>query len=261
MSEVVGSIPEFTVDDTEKGVEEVKQPVVEETIEEKDTAELPAEQEIEKPNDTEQPEVPPDVLNKAVERANAGLRNEIVELRKELATAKGNDRKLIQQDIIQKQETIDELDGVNPADAELIEKVLKAKGYISKNEVQQMSRDTVKTTVLNNFLNKYPEFKPENDPNDTNWNALKAEFSLYAEPKDPLMVEKLLEKARLVVTPQQVVSGPSISVKKRSLQVASAGVGGMQRSSSNKQLSAEMRRHYEDGGWSEEDISNIEKTL
>lgn len=260
MSEVVGSIPEFTVDESTEGVEEVKQPIVEEMVEEKETPELPAEKPVTTSDEnTEQPDSQ-EVLNKAVERATGGLRNEIVELRKELAVAKGNDRKLIQQEIIQKTEKIDELADVNPADAALIEKVLKAKGYISKDEVQAMGRETVKTTLLNNFLNKYPEFKPENDPGDKNWNALTAEYGLYAEPKDPLMVEKLLEKARLAVTPQ-VASDPIIPVKKRSLQTASVGAGGVQRSSSSKVLSQEMRRQYEDGGWTEEEIIAIEKSL
>lgn len=261
MSDVVGSIPEFTVDESTARVEEVKQPVTEEVAEEKATPELPAEKPVDEVNeDTEQPEIPPEVLNKAVERATGGLRNEIVELRKELASAKGNDRKLIQQEIVQKTEKIDELSDVNPADAALIEKVLKAKGYVSKDEVQAMGRETVKTTILNDFLNKFPEFKPENDPGDKNWTALKNEYGLYAEPKDPLMVGKLLEKARLAVTPQ-AASDPIIPVKKRSLQTASVGAGGVQRSSSNKILSSEMRRQYEDGGWSEEEIIAIEKSL
>lgn len=260
MSNIVGSIPEFTTDDSvETGPEEVKQPVVEETPEEKETPELPAE-----PQTEEQPaqvgeEQPEPDISKEVAKATVGLRNEIVELRKELASARGNDRKLIQQEIIQKTEKIDELADVNPADVALIEKVLEKKGYIKKEDAMQMSRETVKTQILNNFLNKYPEFKPENDPGDKNWAALRAEYGLYAEPKDPLMVEKLLEKARLVVTPQ--VAPVNIPVKKRSLQVASSGAGGAQRTSSGKTFDPTMRRHFEDGGWTPEEIANMEKIL
>lgn len=264
MSDIVGSIPEFTTDESvAPGVEEVKQPVVEETPEQKETAELPADQKKpvdEKVNeDTVQPEIPQEVLDKAVERATTGLRSEIVDLRTKLATATGNDRKLIKQDIVVAQEKLDELADVNPADIALIEKVIKSKGYVSKDELGKITYEQVKTQTLNTFLEKYPEYKPENDPNDINWKALQKELSFYRMPDDPAKITEILERSHKTVHP--VVSDLNIPAKKRSLQVASAGAGGVQKSSSNKTLSSEMRRHYEDGGWTKEEIDNIEKSL
>lgn len=269
MSDIVGSIPEFTVDEsTETGVEEVKQPVVDETSAEKETPELPAEQpQTEQPaptkvegEDTEQPEVSPEVLQKAVERATSGLRNEIVDLRNKLAVATGNDRKIIQQSIVTAEQKLDELADVNPEDQALIEKVLKAKGYVSKDELSKITYEQAQKQTLNQFLDKYPEYKPENDPNDVNWKALQKELSIYRMPDDPTKIIEILERSHRAIKPQ-VVSTVNIPAKKRSLQVASAGAGGVQRSSSSKTLNPEMRRQYEDGGWTKEEIDQIEKNL
>lgn len=271
MSDVVGQIPEFTTDEpVETGSEGVIKDTNEQFVEETETpTEHPAEpteetQEEEKPadngEDTEQPEIPEDVLNKAVAKATEGLRGEIVDLRNKLAQATGNDRKLIQQQITQAEGKIDELKDVNPEDISLIEKVLQSKGYMTKEEVERREYESVKNQVLNNFLEKYPEYKPENDPDDMNWKALTGELSLYAAPKDPRKYADILERARQGTG--KVVSDPSIPAKKRAIQVASAGGGGTQRSSSNgKTLSPQERLQYEQGGWSEEEINQIEKNL
>lgn len=265
MPNIVGSIPEFTADESaEPGVEEVKQPVTDEVTEQTETApELPAE--TEKPADGQKPggdntEQLEDPLKLEIERATKGLRDEIVDLRTKLAQANGNDRKLIKQDIIVAQDKIDELADVNPADVTLIEKVLKSKGYMTKQEAQLMTKSTVQTQTLNNFLNKYPEYKPENDPNDINWKILQKELSYYRDQEDPSKIAEILERAHKAIHPQ-AVSDRQLPQRKRAIEIASAGSGGVQRSSSQKTLDPKARQQYEAGGWSEEEINEIEKNL
>lgn len=268
---VIGQGAEFDPDAVPLGQapEEVKEPIADEVVEGTETpAELPAdaEQSAEQPlapseEDTGQPAVDSELLQKEVIRATAGLRNEIVDLRTKLATATGNDRKITQDQIVTAQENLNELEGVNPGDVELVEKVLKSKGYLTKDEVTKMTYETVQSQVLNSFLDKYPEYKPENDPDNINWTSLTKEYGLYAQPRDPQRIAELLERSHQAIK-GAVVSDRSLPAKKRAMQIASAGAGGTQRSSSGgKTLTPDQRRVYEDGGWSEEEIKQIEKGL
>lgn len=282
--QVIGKIPDFTTDESVgEGIEEVKEPVVEETTEVKEnTTELPAGDESQQTpgsaegestsgtedTGTEQPKAPlvdEEALAKAVERATKGLRDEIVDLKVKLRTAAQGDRKLIQTKIDTVQDKIDDLQDINPNDRELIKKVLKAEGYMTKQEAQQLSYQTAQNQILNTFLDKYPEYKPENDPDNTLWNKLLGEFSLYAAPKDPTQIATLLERSHKAIQKPEVVktSERNIPAQKRAVQVASAGAGGIQRSSSNVQrtFTAAERRAFEDGGWSEAEIQAMEKSL
>lgn len=272
MSNVVGQIPEFDPNGSlmqgEQGIEEPKETVVEETTDGTDTqAELPADpDEGEKPTadsgeDTEQQPNAGQDFNKALAKATEGLRNEIVGLKQQIAGLRGNDRELAQKQLIVAQNNLDELKDVNPEDVSLIEKVLKSKGYMTKEEALTANYETVQKQVLTQFLTKYPEYKPENDPDNTNWNRLIGEYGLYARPSDPYQIMNLLEKSHKVTTP--VASGRNITIQKQVVKTASLGSGGKGRSSSGvtQTLSPEQRRIYQDGGWSEEEISEIEKSL
>ncbi len=267
---IIGQGAEFDPDGVplNQASEEVKQPVTEEVIEETETPELPAESEQsdEQPakaesqgEDTGQPAIDPELLQQEVTRATVGLRNEIVDLRNKLATATGNDRKITQQQLVTAEQNLDDLKDVNPGDIELVEKVLKSKGYLTKEEVAKMSYETAQNQILNSFLEKYPEYKPENDPDNINWKALMGEYTLYAKPEDPTQIATLLERSYKAIK-GAVVSDRSLPAKKRAVQVASAGAGGSQRSSSSGKtpLSPEQRRVFQDGGWSEEEINRME---
>src|SRR5258708_6389958 len=104
---VIGQGAEFDAESTPfkpQAPEEVKEPTADEAVEETETqAELPAdaasadEQPADAVGEDTEPEVPQDVLQREVARATKGLRDEIVDLRTELATATGNDRKIAQE--------------------------------------------------------------------------------------------------------------------------------------------------------------------
>lgn len=266
---IVGQVAQFDPEGSmfgpnDQAIEEVKQSTTDEVVEETDTpTELPAESAKvdEQPadnvgEDTKQSE------SVDLTKATEGLRNEIVILRQKLAIATGNDRKIAGEQLVVAQQNLDDLKDVNPSDVELVEKVLKAKGYITKDEAVQREYETVQNQVLNSFLEKFPEYKPENDPDNINWKTLMGEYSLYAKPKDPHKIAELLDRAHKSTNQTQVVSDRSLPAKKRAAQVASSGAGGTQRSSSSgKTLSPQERAMYENGGWSEEDIKRIEQNL
>lgn len=261
---VVGQIPDFDPDGTlGAGTEEVKQTTAEETVEEKVTpAELPAdgqENGDQKPDGNVDNTSQPDPVDAKLAKATEGLRNEIVGLRRKISELSGGDRKLVQDQLIVTQQKLDDLADVNPADVALIEKVIKSKGYMTKDEAQNVTYEQTQKQVLASFLDKYPEYKPENDPDNVNWTRLISEYGLYARPKDPAQIAILLERSHKASTP--VASVRNLSVQKQAVKTASLGAGGKGRTSSGgNTLTAEQRRQYEDGGWSKEEIDAMEKS-
>ena len=259
MTQVVGSIPEFTKDESpvvERVLEEVKEPVVEETPEQTETAELPAE----KPDTEQKPVVDTSELEK--DKAITGLQEERVKLLKEISELRGTRRELKQEQLQKVEAHLDELKDVNPDDAAIIDRVLRAKGYVTKDEASKMFYQAVQQEELAKFLDKYPEYKPENDLNDVNWSAFNREIAHFKLPNDPHQIREVLERAhRLVPRVPKVQSGQSIPAKVRAVQTASVGSGGTQRSSSHGKLDPEKLAHLRAGGWSEEEIKNIEAKL
>ena len=178
-----------------------------------------------------------------------------MKLLKEISELRGQRRELKQDQLTVVSKEIEELKDVHPDDAAIVEKVLRAKGYIRKDEAHQMFYDTVKQEELNKFLSKYPEYKPENDQNDLNWSALQRELGLYKMPGDPHQIGEILERAHKAVARP---ADPASQARKRQIEIASVGGGGMQRSSSTKKsLDPRYRQELERGGWSEEEIKRI----
>lgn len=274
MPNQIGQVPDFTPDGGQGEQEEVKQevdkgesaPVEKETpaappAESEESEQKPAE-EVKTPSSDDTRKSPEEVLNLAVAKATEGLRNEIVTLRRELAVAKGADRKVIQSKIDNTQDKIEDLKDIAPEDINLIDRVLRAKGYMTKEESSKMHYEAVKNEEIDKFLDEFPEYKPENDPNDFNWSALQAHIKTwYRMPDDPRKVGELLKKARREVA--KASSDPGLEVKKQQVKTASSGSSGSQRSSSQKtanpRLSSLLRTHMQ--GWSDEEIKELEKKL
>ena len=78
-------------------------------------------------------------------------------------------------------------------------------------------------------------------------------------PEDPHQIRRVLDKAHKAISLN--ILDTSLPAKKRAVETASAGTGGTQRSSSSKTLSSELRRRYEDGGWSKDEIKELEAKL
>ena len=245
-------VPEFT---SEEGTapEEVKTVAAEE---EKETpAEPPADtsEEVQKPDEVEKP-----VQDTNLERATLGLQSEIQKLKNEIVELRGQKRELKKDELFKAEQKLDELKDVNPEDASLVERILRSKGYIRKDEVNEMYYKSVQDEELAKFLEKYPEYKPQNDPSDANWGALQRELEFYRMPKNPRQIQEILERAHKALFKE---SDRSLPAKRKAVQTASVGAGGTQRSSSGKTLSPILRARYEQGGWSEEEIKSIESKL
>jgi len=262
--EKVGNIPDFeeSNNDESKGNEEVKEAETDEASAKKETSEesspkeKPADQEEQQPND----EVSDDTGTE--EKAVAGLEQEKAKLLVDIQELRGTRRELRekekpQEDIKKEPVTVPPETPVNPEDREIIKKVIQEEGFVTKEEVYK----NTETEEIDKFLNKYPEYKPENDPTDANWTGLMREFRLYAKPKNPQQIGELLERSRKSSQP----AGEAVNTTKAQEAVKTAGMGsgGSQRSSSSKSsLPAgmsenEVREEYRRGGYKEKEIDEM----
>lgn len=260
MANQIGGIPEFTQDEItpvtpEVPPEEVKEAQPEPVEPEKDTPAPPAEKPLPEAGKEEYSEP----LDQEVKKAINSLQEDRAKLLKEISELRGQKRQLKQTQLEAVQEKIDELKDLHPQDVEVIERVLRAKGLMTRKEANQMFYEAVKEEELNKFLEKYPEYKPENDPGDANWNALQRELGYYRTPDNPRQIADILERShRSIVRPP---SDFGLASRKRQVEIASVGRGGAQRSSTIPKLDPVRRSIYERGGWTEEEIQQIEKKL
>ena len=252
MVQVVGKIPEFTEDapvSNEEG-----QPV---EAEEKETPSTPEEKPVS--NDEGSGEDEGNEKAKAIEK----LQRERSELIKEIKELRGSKRELKQEQLKETNQHIDELKDLHPDDIGTIERVLRSKGYMTKDEAGKMFYEAVKNEELEKFLNKYPEYKPDNDPDNIRWGAFERQIEKekelgYSLPKNPHNLLVFLERVHQALTPKSTTGQ---AAAERRIQIAGVGSRGGQQSSSPKRLDSDKRQILVRGGWTEEDIQNIEAKL
>lgn len=257
--EIVGSIPEFTDEGTQEP-EEVKEE--KETPAESSTDEQPAEEESsenteEEPSEgTEEPENARQVQGLETEKDK--LLKDIQILRSVRRDLKEpNEKKEVDKQIEEKQ---DDLSDIDDATQSLVRRIIKSEGYVSNEGLDKKMYSQVKQEELDKFLNKYPEYKPENDPEDKNWKALQGELGYYKMPDNAHQIGQVLEKARRAVS--KTPSGQGVTdAQKQKMAVAGAGAskGGTTRSSPSQSLTPDKREALSRGGWTEEEINEMYK--
>ena len=267
MAQALNMVPEFTQDtlpaiqvpsqEVDNGSTQADDSQPETSEEEKETPSVPPTEE--KPAG-EQPVQ--DIRVEQLETSVQALQEERAKLLRDLADLRGQRRELKQEQVNKIDQQLEDLKDVNPEDIQVIEKVIRSKGYVPKEEINKMFYESVKNEELAKFLVKYPEYKPENDSKDINWSALQKELGYYRMPENPHLVGEVLERAHRGISGLRISSDRDIAIKKQQLELAGKGGGGIQRSSSGgKTLTPQQRRVYEDGGWSEEEIKAIEVRL
>lgn len=245
--QVIGKIPEFTDGGSPEvtGQEEEKELTEETLLDDKDNqTELPAEN---KPADNGEDNDDREVIGLSKDRDK--LLAEIRTLRQQRREMRGKD---VEPLIVQQNDTLEDID---PEYTQTVERIMKAKGYVTKNEAAAITYETVKKSKLDEFLEKYPEYKPENDPDDINWNALQRELQYYRTPADPNLFSELLLKAHKTISKS---SSGTVNNRKK-LDNASFGSGGNSKPASHKTLTSSQKDALLRGGWSEEDIADLEK--
>lgn len=77
---------------------------------------------------------------------------------------------------------------------ELFDTVAGLKGLVNKQEIQQSTYQQQATSILDDFLEKHPEYLPENDKNDILWSRFQEEVSLYRKPDNPQAYKQLFDR-------------------------------------------------------------------
>lgn len=161
-----------------------------------------------------------------------------------------------------------DLSDIDPEDVKKLEKVLKAKGFVSKSELEEMEKnrryseyDKEKQEQVNSFIGKHSEYHPKNDIGDNNWNKLLEEFGLFKLPDDPKKIGTLLERAH------KNISGKTISPKDAAKILAQNQTNRIGEVLSNKGTSGSQTFQTKTSvpdfakenlkGFSEEELSNI----
>lgn len=258
MANKVGSIPEFTGDVSLDETQGEVKPQEETT---------PSEASTEEPSGETQPkveEIQPEEMSTEdtgeLAKQTQGLQEEKNKLLEEIMTLRGERRNLREtavQQITQKSEDL--LKDLNPQDVEIFEKLAKATGYVSQQELNQKFYNEIKQEELGKFLEKYPEYKPANDPGDRKWNQFKQEFELYRTPGNPREIGTLLDKVHKSLTIPSGDRGADIA-KQKSMETASIGSkgkGGAQRSNSLESFSSNKVYSLRSGGYTDEEILKI----
>lgn len=67
-------------------------------------------------------------------------------------------------------------------------------GFVRQDELAGNTYAEKAQESLDSFLDKHPEYTPENDPDGTLWNAFKAEYALFKQPSNPKDFAKIFER-------------------------------------------------------------------
>ena len=250
---------------------EVNEAETEEVSEEKETpaesstAETPSEEPAAIVEDTTEktvveepaPEVPVvETRVNALKLEEEKLRRQIEELRKERRSVREEKR---QEPIVIND---DSLKDVAQQDVDLIEKVLRAKGYVRKEELHSMTYAEKLESAKNEWLKTHPEYLPSNDPNDEHWNALNSTISTYFKaPPKPEEVGKVMDLAHQMIGGSSKKELPTrnpatTAAAQEKMKVLSKGQGG----SAGDKTPAPKRTNLDTSyliGFSKEELDDI----
>ncbi len=236
--------PAEEVKKTAEETEEVKEAEEKETPSESSTESEAEEEVAEKTNDevssegttseksVNETEVAEEVKKEDVEglaRQKEKLLADIRELRQEKREEK--DSRIYKKEplIVPKEE---DLADVAEADINLIEKVLKAKGYVRKDEVQTLTYKEKVDSYKNQWLENHPEYLPENDKENIRWDDLNSTIiRLFKMPDNPKDIVKVLDTAHSLVSKTSLPTKSSASEratkeKIKTISKSSAGESG-----------------------------------
>ena len=171
------------------------------------------------------------------EKRVQGLKAEEERLRKQIEELRKERRNVRQETPAEKPllipaETSSDLADVAPSDVQLIEKVLRAKGYVRKDEIQSMTYAEKLDAAKETWLQAHPEYLPANDLEDVKWAALNSAIKSYFKaPPKPEDVARVMDMAHQMIggTPKQTLPKKNVAANAASqekVKSLSKGTGG-----------------------------------
>ena len=90
------------------------------------------------------------------------------------------------------------LERYKPEDVQNLKEILDVMGedmgFVRKDQLGASSYQEKATEVLDDFLEKHPEYLPQNDPGNILWNRFRDEYGIYKQPENPRALKKILDK-------------------------------------------------------------------
>lgn len=77
---------------------------------------------------------------------------------------------------------------------EVINVMADEMGFVRKDQLTSSTFQERSQEVLDTFLDKHPEYLPENDKDGTLWNAFKAEYANFKQPTNPKDFQKIFDR-------------------------------------------------------------------
>lgn len=158
-----------------------------------------------------------------LQKAKEKLLDDLAVLRQEKRSLKGEPEK----PVFVKPDT--GLDDIAPSDVELVEKILKAKGVLRKDDFQNLTYSEQIKAEQNSWLEKHSEYLPKNDPHDIRWGELKETFDRYYKmPSNPREIGKILDliHSQIAIRELPKKSSATVAASKEKLKVVSKSAGG-----------------------------------
>lgn len=154
-------------------------------------------------------------------KANEAIKAEKARLLKEVEDLRLQRRKLRQDGpevpppLIVDSADPNELADIDPTSVEVIERVIKAKGYVKKEEIHAEAQQKSLDEAQNSWLKDHPEYLPANDPDDTRWNALISATKIFVRPTTAQELQRVLSLAHRDLNPDAPTKSPTIPQKSR----------------------------------------------
>ena len=132
---------------------------------------------------------------------------------------------------------------------EVLPVLAKEMGYVRGDELAGATYAEKSQEVLDSFLDKHPEYLPENDKSGTLWKIFKAEYGLYKQPTNPKDFSKIFDRIhRDVFGVKPVGALAKVTAQQEKARVAShSGASSQSRSAAKPAAKASASQYRLDG--------------
>ena len=270
--------PDFTENEPiepVEGDEEEKKPTDEEPVEEGNQSEASTDKEPseeEKSSETDDKELKKQREEQALQREEEKLitenedRKRRIAARKESIVIQRKQRREYKEQLKETPQTqqTDDISDIDSEDVKWVERVIRAKGYVPKAELQVESFKQQAKEIQDNWFKSHPEYLPENDSNDVLYSALQEEYGMYAPPKSVSKVKDILERVHKEVKtkfpdkfPRSKSSTSNVATARAKIAGAGAGSSGTssQKIKSSSGLTLEQRQQLK--GFTDEEMDEM----
>jgi hypothetical protein len=144
---------------------------------------------------------------------------------------------------------------------EVLPVLAKEMGYVRGDQLAGTTYADKSQEVLDGFLDKHPEYLPQNDKDGTLWNAFKAEYGLYKQPTNPRDFSKIFDRIHrdvFGIKPAGALS--KVNAQQEKVRVAShAGASSTSRSAAKPAAKANASQYRTDAlkGFTDDQIAEM----